>query len=111
MPKVGLKETLSLLAAGYKKKDIEALAAVDEEQEQVEISKHENQEKEILVEEKKDEPDYKVMYEELLEKNKQTEAKVTKLQQENVHRDMAPAAAEERQKAQESLLDTVRSYM
>ena len=33
MTKVGLKETLSLLAAGYKKKDIEALAAIDEENE------------------------------------------------------------------------------
>ena len=35
MAKVGLKETLSLLAAGYKKKDIEALAAIDDELEQV----------------------------------------------------------------------------
>ena len=33
MAKVGLKETLTLLAAGYKKKDIDALAAIDDEQE------------------------------------------------------------------------------
>ena len=31
MAQIGLKETLSLLAAGYKKKDIEALAAIDDQ--------------------------------------------------------------------------------
>lgn len=108
MAKVGLKETLSLLAAGYKKKDIEALAAIDEEAEQEEAPAAPDS---VPEEKKEEEPDYKAMYEELLEKNKQTEAMVTKLQQDNVHKNMAPAAEEERQKAQDALLDTVRSYM
>ena len=33
MAKVGLKDTLALLAKGYSKKEIDALAAVDEENE------------------------------------------------------------------------------
>jgi len=120
MAKVGLKETLALLAAGYKKKDIEALAAMDEEQEKDQDVKHENQEvpAPIITDsapaqepEKDPEPDYKTMYEELLEKNKKTEATVTKLQQDNIHKDSAPAAAEAKAKENESLQALVRSYM
>lgn len=124
MAKVGLKETLSLLAAGYKKKDIEALAAIDEEQEKDQTVKHENKEipapiitesvpAPVPVPEKTEdpEPDYKAMYEELLEKNKKTEATVTKLQQDNIHKDSAPAAAEAKAKENESLQALVRSYM
>lgn len=115
MAKVGLKETLALLAAGYKKKDIEALAAMDEEQE-----KEPEVPAPIITEsvpapepekEKEPEPDYKSMYEELLEKNKKTEATVTKLQQDNIHKDSAPAAAEAKAKENESLQALVRSYM
>lgn len=124
MAKVGLKETLSLLAAGYKKKDIEALAAIDEELEDKSLSSTGSQEivsdnksqdlesPEIQKEVTTDpEPDYKKMYEELLEKNKQTEAKVTKLQQDNVHKDSAPDAAEARKNEQEALVNMVRSFM
>ena len=110
MAKVGLKETLSLLAAGYKKKDIEALAAIDDELEQVaeEITAPEAP---APVEKKEDEPDYKAMYEELLRKNQETEAKVTKLQQDNIHTNSAPAAAEAREKEREALTDLVRGFM
>ena len=51
------------------------------------------------------------MYEELLEKNKQTEAKVTKLQQANVHTDSAPASEEIKKKQEEDLQSLFRSYM
>ena len=117
MAKVGLKETLSLLAAGYKKKDIEALAAIDDELEDTSLSSVQAQEAfaqppESQKEEEKEEvPDYKKLYEELLEKNKQTEAKVTKLQQDNVHKDSGPSAAEAREKEQEALTDLVRGFM
>ena len=121
MAKVGLKETLALLAAGYKKKDIEALAAMDEEQEKEQNTKHENQEIPAPIitdsipaaseKEADPEPDYKAMYEDLLNKNKETEAKITKLQQANIHEDSAPAAAAEKQKEAESLSDLVRSFM
>lgn len=117
MAKVGLKETLSLLAAGYKKKDIEALAAIDDELEDTSLSSTQAQEVQEQPPEpkkeevKEEEPDYKKMYEELLEKNKQTEAKVTKLQQDNVHKDSGPSAAEAREKEREALTDLVRGFM
>ena len=115
MAKVGLKDTLTLLAKGYSKKDIDALAAIDEEQES-------NQEAEAPapiitdsapapVPAPDPEPDYKKMYEELLEKNQQTEAKVTKLQQANVNTDSAPASEEMKKKQEESLTDLFRSFM
>lgn len=111
MAKVGLKETLSLLAAGYKKKDIEALAAIDEEQDQKEEQPAPDPEPEKKEEEKDPEPDYKTMYEELLKKNQETENKINKIQQDNIHKDSAPAAAEAKAKEAESLTNMVRSFM
>ena len=115
MAKVGLKDTLALLAKGYSKKEIDALAAVDEEieQEAEESAKHEIQEKEIPapVEDKKEEPDYKAMYEELLAKNKESEAKITKLQKDNIHKDSSAISYEEKQKEEESLQALVRGFM
>ena len=109
MAKVGLKETLSLLAAGYKKKDIEALAAIDEEQDQKEEQPSPDPEPEKKEEEP--EPDYKTMYEELLKKNQETENKINKIQQDNIHKDSAPAAAEAKAKEAESLANLVRGFM
>lgn len=112
--KVGLKETLSLLAAGYKKKDIDAMIAADEEQEQAVPEQVEQAQPEKPAPapiEDKEEPDYKKMYEDLLEKNRQTEAKVTKLQQDNIHKDSAPASEEAKKQEQESLTNLVRSFM
>ena len=114
--KVGLKETLSLLAAGYKKKDIDAMIAADEEEQEKSES---GTQAPVTVPDpvptndyKPDpEPDYKKMYEELLEENKKTEAKVTKLQQDNVHKDSAPASLEAKQKQEEDLQNLFRSFM
>ena len=39
------------------------------------------------------------------------EAKITKLQQDNVHSNSAPAAAEAKKEEQESLTNMVRSFM
>lgn len=115
MAKVGLKDTLALLAKGYSKKEIDALAAVDEEMEQEaeDSVKHEKQEKEIPapVEEKEEEPDYKAMYEELLAKNKESEAKITKLQKDNIHKDSSEISYEEKKKEEESLQALVRGFM
>ena len=123
MAKVGLKDTLALLAKGYSKKEIDALAAVDEESEKDQDNKEDNgrapdpsednkkAQDDAAYKESNPEPDYKKMYEELLKKNKQTEAKVTKLQQDNVHKDSAPASEEARQKEQESLQGLFRSFM
>ena len=123
MAKVGLKDTLALLAKGYSKKEIDALAAVDEESEKETAPTPQAQAENNPVpsenpaqddaanKESNPEPDYKKMYEELLEKNKQTEAKVTKLQKENVNKDSSGNAEEQKKKQAESLLETVRGFM
>lgn len=118
MAKVGLKETLTLLAAGYKKKDIDALAAIDDEQDS-------NKEAEApapvitdpapapapVPEEKKIDPDTVKQMEELQAKLKESEEKLKKLQQDNINQDSAPAAEEAKKKQAESLNDLVRSFM
>lgn len=122
MAKVGLKDTLALLAKGYSKKDIDELAAIDEAQEAQAEQKNEepakNEKQEIT-------PEMQAQMDELLsqikEKEEQlaqltqakneAEAKVTKLQQDNVHSNSAPAAAEAKKEEQESLTNLVRSFM
>ena len=120
MAKVGLKDTLALLAKGYSKKEIDALAAVDDENEA-------NPAPDPVPEtpppapdpaapadpeDKKDpEPDYKKMYEEEVQKRKEAEEKTKKLQQDNVHGNSAGVADEAKQKEQDALTDLVRSFM
>ena len=116
MSKVGLKDTLTLLAKGYSKKDIDALAAIDEESNQEEQPVVPDEDKVPVsdpgqAQEKDQEPDYKAMYEELLEKSNKTEATLKKIQQDNVHKDSAPAAAEQKKIEQESLTNLVRGFM
>ena len=111
MAKVGLKDTLALIAKGYSKKEIDALAAIDEELEQVAEETAVPEAPAPVEDKKEEEPDYKTMYEELLKKNQETEAIVTKLQQDNIHTNSAPAAAEAREKEQQALTDLVRGFM
>ena len=123
MAKVGLKDTLSLLAKGYSKKEIDALAAIDEENEQKETETagteapepsaidNKTAPEDAAVKESIQEPDYKKMYEDLLKKNEQTEAKVTKLQQSNVNANSAPASEEAKKQQEESLQTLFRSFM
>ena len=125
--KVGLKDTLRLMAAGYTKKEIDNLAAIDEENAKDE--ENENNEKKdpepvppapVITdskpapapEEKKDpEPDYKKMYEDLKKSNDETKATLTKLQQNNVHKDSSAAAADQLKEQNESLKNLVSSFM
>ena len=116
MAKVGLKETLSLLAAGYKKKDIEALAAIDDEQDsnkeaEAQATEHAPEAPAPAPAPDPTEPDYKTMYEELLKKSNKTEATLKKIQQDNVHADSTPATEEDKKKQAESLNNLVRSFM
>ena len=120
MAKVGLKDTLALLAKGYSKKDIDELAAIDEAQEA-----EQKTEEPAKNEKQKITPEMQAQMDELLsqikEKEEQlaqltqekdaAEAKVTKLQQDNVHSNSAPAAAEAKKEEQESLTNMVRSFM
>lgn len=120
MAKVGLKDTLTLLAKGYTKKDIDALAEIDEQNEaQQEVPAPIITESVPAAEltpaegekDKKPDPEMVKQMEELQAKLKESEDKLKKLQKENINTDSAPAAAEAKQKEQESLINMVRSFM
>lgn len=121
MAKIGLRDTLALRAAGYSKKEIEALAAIDDEQDQkadqdnAADNKKEPDQKDENVPESTPtpdpEPDYKAMYEELMKKNQESLEKLKKLQEQNVHKNMAPDAAAQLEKQTDALLSMVRDFM
>ena len=123
MAKVGLKDTLRLMAAGYSKKEIDNLAAIDEENEKEDKKDPEPVPPPPVItesqpapapapEDKKDpEPDYKKLYEDLKKENDKTKADLTKLQQDNVHKDSTPDKEKAAKEQQESLLSLVSSFM
>ena len=126
MAKVGLKDTLTLLAKGYTKKDIDALAAIDEEADGsvpgdnadinpsapiITDSVPAPAPAPIQEEDKKPDPEMVKQMEELQAKLKESEEKLKKLQKENINKDSAPAAAEAKQKETDSLLNMVRGFM
>ena len=127
MAKVGLKDVLALRAAGYSKKEIEALAAIDEENEKAEHDK-EPEKKTPAPEDKKaqddaadkesnPEPDYKQLYEDL---KKQQEAKdkeikekdetIKKIQKSNINENNLPEIEKARMESEKSLIDALRSF-
>ena len=116
MTKVGLKDTLALLAKGYSKKEIDALAAIDEEQEkkdpEVEEKKDpEPEKKDPEVEEKKDpEPDYKKMYEDLLKENQEKDAQIKEIQKENVNENSLPDLEKQYEEETNSLNEAFKSF-
>ena len=113
---IGLGDTLQLLKAGYKKKDIDALIAQDEE-EKKKADSDSSKEGEVPPapaapkQGQEDTPDYKKMYEELLEKNKKTEAELTSLQSKNIQKDMSGDAQKAKEEEKASLLDSIKSFM
>ena len=123
MAQIGLADTLKLLAAGYKKKDIEALASIDEtpedagKQDQAPVNTNdpapaqEDPKPDVNEDLKKELEAKQKEMNELLEKLKENEEKIKKIQQENVHTDSAPAAAEAKAKEEKALTDLVRSFM
>ena len=119
MPKVGLKEILSLLAAGYKKKDIEAMIAAEEEEEKKEAQAQAQPEApedkkapdDADAKESNPEPDYKKLLEEKEKELKESQEKLSKIQQDNIHENSAPAADEARKAEAETLTNLVRSFM
>lgn len=124
MAQLGIADTLKLLAAGYKKKDIDAMAALDEKDDKKDPEpsqdpepKKEDPEPAQDPEPKKEdpepeqEPDYKKLFEESQTKQKELEEKIKKIQKDNINKDSAPDAAEAKKKEQESLLNMVKGYM
>ena len=127
MAKVGLKDTLALLAKGYSKNEIDALAAVDEENEKNQVVPSEPPKEPepapasppaaapAPVQDNKTEPDsipedLKKQIEELQDKLKESEEKLKKLQQDNVHANSA-GADDAKKTEQDALTNLVRSFM
>ena len=123
MAKVGLKETLTLLAAGYKKKDIDALADIDEDIQQEEPDQPAQEDKKATVpnadqeQQQEQEPDYKALYEDLLKKQeekdseiKEKDEKIKKIQKDNVNSNSLPDIEKERAASQASLIDAIKSF-
>lgn len=133
MTKVGLKETLSLLAAGYKKKDIEAMIAAEEEAEK-ETEKEtpaapasavpESAPEDAAAKESTPEPDLKKELEtkqkeleEIQKKLKENEdqlkekdEKIKKIQKDNVNSNSLSDVEKERAASQASLIDAIKSF-
>lgn len=112
---IGLGDTLQLLKAGYKKKDIDALVAQDEE-EKKKADSDSSKVGEVPPAagsegKQEDTTDYKKMYEELLEKNKKTEEELTSLQSKNIQKDMSGDAQKAKEEERSSLLDSIKSFM
>jgi hypothetical protein len=121
MTKVGLKDTLALLAKGYSKKEIDALAAIDDEseqeKEQAAPAEDIKAQDDVAAEESNPEPDYKTMYEDLLKekeaKEKEIEDKdnqIKEIQKDNIHEDNLPEIEKTYEEEQASLIDAIRSF-
>ena len=118
MAKVGLKDTLILLAKGYTKKEIDALAEIDEQNEAQQeapaapiITDSVPAPAPVPEENKNPDPEMVKQMEELQAKLKESEEKLKKLQKENINKDSAPLSEEAKKKEQESLLNMARSFM
>lgn len=127
MAKVGLKDVLALRAAGYSKKEIEALAAIDDENEKAEAEKKDPEVPAPVItdstpapaaeENKEPEIDYKALYEDL---KKQQEAKdkeikekdetIKKIQKSNINENNLPEIEKARLENEKSLIDALRSF-
>lgn len=119
MTKVGLKETLALLAAGYKKKDIEALAAIDDEV-PAPAPDPEPAPAPAPAPEPTPAPDpepnkeleqVKAQLDDTLQKLKESEEKVKKLQKENINKDSAQDIEKAKNEQAESLTKLFASFM
>ena len=123
MAKVGLKDTLTLLAKGYSKKDIDALAEIDEQNEAQPEAPAQITPDPVPEAPAKDEEadpvetDYKKLYEELLEKNEQTNEEnkkkddlIKKIQKNNTNDNILPDIEKKKEDDINSLKDALRSF-
>ena len=107
---IGLKDTLALMAAGYKKKDIDAMAKIDEEADKA-MKQESTPAPEPDKKPEEDTTDYKKLYEELKLKNEKTEKELTDIRNDNIHTDISGDAQKKKEEDQASLLDTVKGFM
>lgn len=133
MAKVGLKDTLTLLAKGYSKKDIDALAEIDAQNEEdkketpsdpVPEDKKEASKSDPVPEtpdqddnDDSDNTDYKKLYEDLLkenekanDENKKKDDLIKKIQKNNTNDNILPDIKKKKEDDINSLKDALRSF-
>lgn len=112
---IGLKDTLTLLKSGMTLQEIKEREALDnlpgEEAKEKDPEPKTPEEGAAPAEDPAPEIDYKAEYEKLLKEKEKTEADLTALQQENVHKNMGPEVEEALKKQTESLHNMARSFM
>lgn len=109
--KLGLKDTLTLLAKGYSKKEIQELEKQEAEELQADKEQEETPAPAPDPVPEKEEPDYKKMFEELKAQSDKNEADLKELQKKNRTEDVSEEIQKKQQEANDSLLSLVRSYM
>ena len=112
---IGLKDTLTLLKSGMTLQEIKEREALDnlpgDEAKEKDPEPKTPEEGGAPAEDPATEIDYKAEYEKLLKEKEQTEADLTALQQENVHKNMGPDVEEAQKRQTESLHNMARSFM
>ena len=104
-----VSEKLMRISKGYSKKEIQELEK--QEMEELENEKQDDPAPAPDPEEKKEEPDYKKMFEELKAQSDKNEADLKELQKKNRSEDVSEVIQKKQQEANDSLLSLVRSYM
>ena len=114
---IGLADTLKLLAAGYKKKDIEALASIDEVNDPKPADPKPADPKPADPEDDPDDTDYKKLYEDLLKENEETKEDnkkkaelIKKIQKDNTNENNQPEVEKRKEDELNSLKDALRSF-
>lgn len=132
---IGLADTLKLLAAGYKKKDIEALASIDDAGDPKPEDKKDPKPadpkpadpapadqapadpKPADPEDDPDDTDYKKLYEDLLKENEETKEDnkkkaelIKKIQKDNTNGNNLPEVEKRKEDELNSLKDALRSF-
>lgn len=137
MAQIGLADTLKLLAAGYKKKDIEALASIDDagdpkpaEPKPADPAPADHKPadpkpadpkpadpKPADPEDDPDDTDYKKLYEDLLKENEETKEDnkkkaelIKKIQKDNTNDNNLPEVEKRKEDEHNSLKDALRSF-
>lgn len=117
MTKIGLRATVALLTKGYTKKEIEELAAIDEEQDNTPEPEEQDKTPEPEDQDKTPEPDYKQLYEDLKKqqeaKDKEIEDKdsqIKELQKDNIHENNLPEIEKQLQEEAASLNEAFKSW-
>lgn len=111
--KLGLKDTLTLRAMGYSKKDIEEMAAIDEAKENTPDPDpaQPDEDPEPETDPAEDEPDYKKLYEELKSQADKDKEDLKALQKKNTQENMSPDVDNAKKEQDALLISAINKFL